>query len=36
MKKYVLKPGESSLDALQVHEMTLPDVRAHEVCVRVH
>ena len=36
MKKYVLKPGEKGTDALQVHEMTLPDLDDHEVCVRVH
>ena len=36
MKKYVLKPGEKGLDALQVQEMTLPDLGDHEVCMRVH
>ena len=36
MKKYVLKPGEKGTDALQIQEMTLPDLGDHEVCVRVH
>jgi NADPH:quinone reductase-like Zn-dependent oxidoreductase len=36
MKKYFLKPGEKGTDALQIQEMTLPDLGDHEVCVRVH
>ena len=35
MKKYILKAGEKGPDALCIEEMTLPDLDAHEVRVRI-
>ena len=36
MRKYVLKAGEKGTDALNIEEMTLPELGAHDVCVRMH
>jgi NADPH:quinone reductase-like Zn-dependent oxidoreductase len=35
MNKYVIKPGEQGIDALDVHELTLRQPAPREVCVRV-
>ena len=35
MRKYVLKVGEKGPDALCVEEMTLPNLGAHEILVRM-
>ena len=35
MKKYVLKPGEKGIDALDVQELTSRQLAPREVCVRV-
>jgi NADPH:quinone reductase-like Zn-dependent oxidoreductase len=36
MKKYVIKPGEKGIQALQVSEMTSRQLKPGEVCVRMH
>ncbi len=35
MKKYIIKPGERGIDALQVREMSSRPLKPGEVCVRV-
>jgi NADPH:quinone reductase-like Zn-dependent oxidoreductase len=35
MKKYILRPGEKGIDALQVREMNSRQLKPDEVCVRV-
>ena len=36
MKKYIIKPGEKGIDALQIQELASHPVAPREVCVRVH
>ncbi len=36
MEKYILKPGQKGIDALQVQELTSRQLASREVCVRMH